>query len=67
MVLAHAGATLTDDDREVLARAGAGGGDLDPTRALQAAWYAVKTAGAADQLPLRLHSTPTADPAKSTP
>lgn len=57
MVLAHAGATLTDDDREVLARAGAGGGDLDPTRALQAAWYAVKSAGTADGLPPRLRST----------
>ncbi len=57
MVLAHADATLTDDDREVLARAGAGGGDLDPTRALQAAWYAVKSAGTADGLPPRLRST----------
>jgi hypothetical protein len=48
LVLASAGGTLTDDDMSVLARAAAGGGDLDPSRAIQAAWYYVRATGGLD-------------------
>jgi len=48
LVLASAGGTLTDDDMSVLARAAAGGGDLDPSRAIQAAWYYARATGGLD-------------------
>ena len=48
LVLASAGGTLTDDDMNVLARAAAGGGDLDPSRAIQAAWYYARATGGLD-------------------
>ncbi len=39
LILARAGATLSDADLDGLGRAAAGGGDLDAARTLQAAWY----------------------------
>lgn len=45
MVLARAGEPLTPEDQSLLARAAAGGGDLDPTRSVQAAWLAVVSSG----------------------
>lgn len=39
LILARAGAPLSDSDLDVLGRAAAGGGDLDPARTLQAAWF----------------------------
>jgi hypothetical protein len=39
LVLARAGAPLSDADLDVLGRAAAGGGDLDAARTLQAAWF----------------------------
>ena len=58
LVLASAGGTLTDDDMSVLARAAAGGGDLDPSRAIQAAWYYARASGGLDGAVARASAAP---------
>lgn len=58
LVLASAGGTLTDDDMSVLARAAAGGGDLDPSRAIQAAWYYARATGGLDGALSRASAAP---------
>jgi hypothetical protein len=45
LVLARAGAPLTDADLDSLGRAAAGGGDLESMRAVHAAWYLIKRRG----------------------
>ena len=45
LLLARRGAPLSDADLDVLGRAGAGGGDLDASRALQAAWFYARARG----------------------
>ena len=54
LVLAAFGGTLTDDDLQVLARAAAGGGDLDPGRAMQAAWLYARATGGTDRAIARI-------------
>jgi hypothetical protein len=45
MILARAAEPLSPEEQSILARAAVGGGDVDPTRALQAAWLSVVAAG----------------------
>jgi hypothetical protein len=54
LTLARAGAPLTEADRTLLARAAAGGGDLQPGLALEAAWYYVKSQGKSADAAARL-------------
>ena len=54
LILARAGAPLSDADMDVLGRAGAGGGDLDAGRALQAAWFFAQRRGLAPDATARL-------------
>jgi hypothetical protein len=56
LVLSAAGGTLTDDDLQVLARAASGGGDLDPARAVQAAWHYARATGGTDRAVARVAS-----------
>lgn len=67
LTLARAGAPLTDADMEVLGRAGAGGGDLDAGRALQAAWYFAKRRGTTTEATARLAGAASSAPAAPTP
>jgi len=64
LALARRGAPLTDADLDVLGRAGAGGGDLDPSHALQAAWFYARAKGLADGAIERLAVAPPAQGAK---
>lgn len=48
LTLARRGAPLADADLDVLGRAGAGGGDLDTARSLQAAWFYARARGLSD-------------------
>lgn len=50
LVLARSGATLDASDLDVLGRAAAGGGDLDPVRALQSAWFLARARGTLDRV-----------------
>jgi hypothetical protein len=54
LVLAQAGAPLTDADMTTLGRAGAGGGDLDAGRSLQAAWFLAQRRGTVPEAVARL-------------
>jgi hypothetical protein len=65
LILARAGAPLSDADMDVLGRAGAGGGDLDAGRALQAAWFFAKRKGTAARAAERLAGAAPAPPASS--
>jgi hypothetical protein len=68
LILARAGAPLTDADMDVLGRAGAGGGDLDAGRALQAAWFFAQRRGLASEAVARLAgAAPTAPAVPSAP
>jgi hypothetical protein len=50
MILARAAEPLSPEEQSILARAAAGGGDLDPTRAIQAAWLSAAAAGDLDEV-----------------
>lgn len=50
LVLARSGGTLDANDLDVLGRAAAGGGDLDPVRELQAAWFLARARGSTDRV-----------------
>jgi hypothetical protein len=63
LILAEAGAPLSDADVTLLGRAGAGGGDLDAGRALQAAWFLAKRRGTVPEAVARLAGAGTAAPA----
>ena len=54
LTLARAGAPLTEADVTMLARAAAGGGDVQPGLALEAAWYYVKSQGKSADAAARL-------------
>lgn len=54
LTLARAGAPLTDSDLDVLARAAAGGGDLDAGRALEAAWFFARRKGTVPEAAARI-------------
>jgi hypothetical protein len=57
LILARNGATLNEDDLRVLGRAAAGGGDMDPERALQAAWYCVHAGKKDEEVANRIASS----------
>jgi hypothetical protein len=60
LTLARAGAPLTDADLDVLARAAAGGGDLDKGRALEAAWFFARRKGTTSEAAARIAGAPAA-------
>jgi hypothetical protein len=62
MIAARAGEPLTPEDQSMLARAAAGGGDLDPARALQAAWLAVVASGDIDEVTRAVGAPPAQEP-----
>ena len=62
MIAARAGEPLTPEDQSMLARAAAGGGDLDPARALQAAWLAVVASGDIDEVTRAVGAPPAKEP-----
>jgi hypothetical protein len=62
MIAARAGEPLTPEDQSMLARAAAGGGDLDPARALLAAWLAVVASGDIDEVTRAVGAPPAQEP-----
>lgn len=62
LTLARAGAPLTDADLDVLARAAAGGGDLDRDRALEAAWFFTRRKGTTAEASARIAGAAPAAP-----
>jgi hypothetical protein len=67
LILARAGAPLSDADMDVLGRAGAGGGDLDAGRALQAAWFFAQRRGTTAEAVARLAGAAGSAPAAAPP
>lgn len=65
LILARAGAPLSDADLDVLGRAAAGGGDLDPARTLQAAWFFARSRKLTEQAVAKVAAAtaPTEQPA----
>ena len=57
LILARNGATLNEDDLRVLGRAAAGGGDMDPERGLQAAWYCIRAGKKDEEVANRIASS----------
>lgn len=58
LVIARSGGTLDAADLDVLGRAAAGGGDLDPVRALQAAWFHARARGTLDRVIADVQAAP---------
>ena len=54
LIIARAGAPLSNNDLDVLGRAAAGGGDLDALRTLQAAWFYARACKMTEELITRI-------------
>lgn len=68
LIIARAGAPLSDNDLDVLGRAAAGGGDLDALRTLQAAWFYARARNKTNELIARIagEAAPMSTPAVPT-
>lgn len=66
LVIARAGAPLSDNDLDVLGRAAAGGGDLDALRTLQAAWFYARARKKTDDLIARVAGETASTPSTPT-